>query len=90
MYSFRSILFFLCFFSSTLDFLDADDLTSLVAILEIPGNIFLVFGHKIYLHCISITLQVTQRMCSMQREENVFWSSIGWGFLIIYLGYKHK
>ena len=57
--------------SSTLDLLDANDLASHVAILEIPGNFFLVIGHKNYLFYIPRTLQGTQR-CVLRRERMMF------------------
>ena len=57
--------------SSTLDLLDANDLASHAAIVEIPGNFFLVIGHKSYLFYIPRTLQGTQR-CVLRRERMMF------------------
>ena len=57
--------------SSTLDLLDANDLASHAAILEIPGTLSLVFGHKSYLFYIPRTLQGTQRYV-LHRERMMF------------------
>ena len=60
--------------SSTLDLLDANDLASHAAILEIPGNFSLVFGHKSYLF-------IFQELC--KEHKDVFYAERGWCFPVI-------